>query len=121
MTQKAFDKIAAGLADARAVAAEDALVEAVARVFKPRNGCDHHEGCEDKTTPGGCACRDDASAAIAAARPAIEAEAYRRALQVIENRREDCGGGDYRVSDAVRDEWAEIEESLRALIPEVPS
>ena len=77
---------------------EDALVEAVARAIESWTGYRNP---------------DIARAAIAAARPAIEAEAYRRAAWEAQGRESE--GGEYGM--AAR----HIAAAIRALIPEVPS
>ena len=71
---------------------EDALVEAVARAIESWTGYRNP---------------DIARAAIAAARPAIEAEAYERAFWAVETAMNS-------------DERCDPRDAIRSLIPEVP-
>ena len=89
------------------------LVERVALVLKRRNGCDKHEGCETRNVVGGCACRDDARAAIATIAEAIKdpTEAMMEAV--------DCGGDkkDWLSGRA----WKSGYRSMLAAAPEPPA
>lgn len=75
-------------------------IEVMAVPIKRRNGCDTHEGCEDPRRKGGCACRDDATAALAAYRQ------FQQEAGVVEVPREPTGamvvaGVNYRLRTSI--------------------